>query len=156
MPGKSTKRRSGPTVRKMPVRTRWVELGELPKQRLEVYTDVGEEPPDYEGWKINARMGLRMGLFNRTMRIIQEMEAAKDRIDEDDYEPTAEDGLLVTNAFGAMLDFCRGHIVDWNFVDEEGDEIPYSDEAWDDLDSDLVLTAFSTVQTAAKALPKGS
>ncbi len=152
---RSRKKAAAPQ-RKMPVRRRWIPLAELPSDRREFYEEIGEEVPSFEGWEVQCRIGLIMGVYNETMRTMQRMGQVERDSKEESFEPSIDEMGAASEAFTSMINFCRAHVSDWNFVDEEGEPIPYSNEAWIQLDSDLIMCTFGAIQNQTQKAPKAT
>lgn len=112
----SAKLKAVPAQRRMPVRTRRIDLD-------------GE----WEGWWYEARMNVPTG----TLLLLAGV--SEDKIEE---------------GISDVLDFLAKITVAWNFVDEDGEDLPLGRAGCDRLPSDLVgecMAAFNRLASLPKA-----
>jgi len=60
---------------------------------------------------------------------------------------TAEEEVDMTTQLAASLNFLKEAIVGWNFVDGDGQPVPFDKELIDDFDMDTVSEVFVAIQS---------
>ena len=140
--------------RRMPIDYRWETLGGPIEAEIKAAKVAGREALSFEGWRIKIPNSIMLGLMNNTMRAL----ARTDEIEQviGDSEPTSAQIVEFTDGYAMLLNFLKAHVVDWDFVDAEGEPIPYSEEAWDRMPGQLVMVSFRTIQTSVNNPPKAS
>lgn len=109
----------------------------LPVKRVEV-----QLTGDYEGWYFAYRQNPPMGLYLERMAALQ----ALDQSDENS----------VLRATAGMYGVLELMLIDWNFVDENGDDIPATLEGLRALPMDLIQEMFSQMKGAVTEAPLAS
>lgn len=149
--------------RRMPVLYRWVELDGPTAAEESAAKERGEEALSFEGWKIKLTSSIKLGLLSKAMRALARTaeleELTKDSDEEIEY--TADQVQDFTEGYVLLIDMCKEHVVDWDFVGvadegEAGEPIPYSKAEWDLLPTELVLASFRAVQSVVNQPPKGN
>jgi hypothetical protein len=84
-------------------------------------------------------------------------------LDELDREMTPGETVEAIEGMQAMIAILKEQVTDWDFVDEEGEQIPYTPAEWDERLDQLVAASFAALQTTAgstrsrpTAAPSGS
>ena len=92
---------------------------------------------DFDGWNFTARVGLKMGEYLSLMEYV-------------DKEPTVRESLI------EMKTILTRQLVSWNFVDENGDELPADADGIDALPLDLLSSCFTSLMGVIGKAPLAS
>jgi hypothetical protein len=111
------------TARKMPIKTRRITL-----------TEEG-----YEGWWVDYRTNPPLGRWGRG--VSKAMSFSED------------DPASSMNTIEGMLDVLELTLVEWNFVDEEGNDLPKTREGLDRLPQELLNAIFAQVNEGVSEAP---
>ncbi len=128
----------------------WLELEAPTAEAIAEAEAAGRpEPPDFTGWRVKVR-DVPAGVVRRALGAIVRSKAASD-LDIADADPETLE-LMGTWHF----DLLRDAVADWDFVDEEGEPIPYGPGAWDLIPVPLVTASLRTVTGHIFTPPKAS
>lgn len=100
-------------------------------------------PEPYSGWWITARTNPPLGVWLKKVSRLLALEG------ESDINSIME-GL------DCMFDAIAFVAVDWNYVDEDGNELPCNEEAVRNLPSDILGLTFKAIQSSIELVPLGS
>lgn len=115
------------------------KLRPVPAQRrMPVRTQDINLTGEYEGWQLTIRANAPAG-------VLRHLEGFADATERDAPE-----------IMHHMLDFIGAVLIDWNFVDEEGEPIPATREGCDKIPAELVMMIMEEYKRQSGALPKDS
>lgn len=139
--------------RRMPaLPDRWVTIEPPSDEDKQEAEEQGLAPPlDFGGWRIKVRGNVPAGSITGAMKLSARIKVLTD-IEERSDEETVE---LMENA-GWHFGFLASVATDWDFVDEEGEDIAYAPEAWRELPGPLVDASLKTVIEAVFSAPKAN
>lgn len=103
----------------------------MPIRKVEV--ELGGE---WEGWKITVRKSVPFGQLIDSITVLEDSDGTRSR--------------EVINAIFSILNLL---IVDWNYVDTEGNSIPVGRVGWAALDYELLMLTVRSAQKAVTTLP---
>lgn len=109
----------------------------LPVKRVEV-----QLTGDYEGWHFAYRQNPPMGPYLERMAALQSMDQS--------------DETSVVRAMDGMYGVLDLMLIDWNFVDEEGEDMAPTLESLRQLPMDLIQEMFSQMKGAVTEAPLAS
>jgi hypothetical protein len=109
-----------PAPRRMPVRTRVVEL-----------------EGDYAGWRATVRTNAPFANFLKLASL-----------------GNTDDGAAVLSGLAEIYGLLPRLVLDWNFVDEDGEPLPCNREGFAQLPADLMVLLVSAVNGAGDDAPK--
>lgn len=108
------------------------ERRKMPVKRGEITLDG-----DYEGWTFGYRKNLPMGKWAKAIG----------KMSGDDGETT------VTSVIGGVIDALEMAVLDWNFVDEDGNGMPLNRESLESLPDELLKLCFKSMKEQVEEAP---
>lgn len=131
------------------------------KRKLPVYSRQVDLNGVWQGWSFKARINPRFGEFLQNVKALQVLEdrlrlvseAEKPEDPKVQEEHKKEEGQMTLGMMEAMYNLMEPLIVSWNFVDEEGGDLPSNREGLEALPFDLLDLICDKAVEAITQLP---
>lgn len=108
-------------------------------RRMPIRRERAELSGDYQGWWFEYRANPPLGRWGESLKLITSF-------DSDDPKTGA-------NAIFGMVSVLEVLLLSWNFVDEEGQDLPLDKSGLNQLPLDLVNLVFSLATTGMTSSP---
>lgn len=134
----------------------------MPKRTMPVKTRRIELDGDFKGWWVDIRTNPPVGLLLDALIAFQQAREAPFEQSEPNEQPEHEEGEESTSDEGTtplselmppIYDMLMLTIKVWNFVDEQGVDIPTTLEGIKQIPLDLLMLVAARVQGAIVSLP---
>ena len=135
----------------------WVSLEPPTEDYLEVLAKQGVPVLDFSGFKILCIGKRRTGAWSEHIQAMAKRDEIADRLSalseaESDEARDAlpqvsdEERVFWREHLTDSAKMLREEVLDWDFLDDEGNPLPYSPDAWRELDEQLVRAANDALQ----------